>query len=74
MGVQGYSIQRTVELDKPRNSVIVPYKKTTYLEEAVKLKRHVPAANYNVIPDLRDKNTRSGLPKERRRTIATDAE
>ena len=49
-------------------------KKTTFLDEAVKLKKHVPCANYDVIPNLRDKNTKSALPKDRRHTIATDAE
>ena len=74
MGVQGYTVRKTLEVMKPRNSVIVPYKTPNFLEEAIKTKRFVPDANYEVIPNMKDKNTRSSLPKERRRTIATDAE
>ena len=72
MGVKGYTLRKTLEMDKPRVSVIMPYKKPTFLDEAIKAKKHVPEANYNVIPDMRDKNVRSGLPKGRRSLISDD--
>ena len=74
MGVKGYTLRKTLEMDKPRASVILPYKKTTFVDEAVKMKKFVPCAHYDVIPNMKDKNTRSGLPKGPRSTIATDAE
>lgn len=50
-------------MDKPRISVIKAYKKPTFLDEAIKMKRFVPDANYEVISDIKDKNERSGLPR-----------
>ena len=66
MGIQGYTIRKTCEMDKPRISVIMPYKKPTFLDEAIKLKRFVPDANYEVVKDMKDKNERSALPKGQR--------
>ena len=74
MGVKGYTLRKTVEMDKPRASVILPYKKTTFVDEAVKMKKFVPDAHYNVIPNMKDKNTKSGLPKGPRSLIAHDVE
>ena len=53
-------------MDKPRISVIKAYKKPTFLDEAIKMKRFVPDADYEVISDIKDKNIRSGLPREKR--------
>ena len=72
MGVKGYTLRKTLEMDKPRVSVIMPYKNPTFLDMAVKMKKHVPDANYNVIPDLKDKSLRSGLPKGRRSLISEE--
>ena len=74
MAIKGYTVRKTLELNKPRNSVIVPYKKTTFIDAAIKSKRHVPPSNYNVIPNLLDKNTKSAMCRGMRATIATDAE
>ena len=74
LGVDGYSVRKTLELDMPRNSVILPYKKKTFIDDAIRDKKFVPCANYDVISNLKDKNTRSALPKGKRHTIATDAE
>ena len=74
IGIKGYSIKTALMMDKPRTSVILPYKKTTFIDEAIRSKRHVPPSNYEVIPNLRDKSMKSGLPKSYRATIATDVE
>ena len=63
MGIQGYTIRKTCEIDKPRISVIMPYKKPGFIDETLKLKRFVPDANYEVITNMKDKNERSALPK-----------
>ena len=73
MGVKGYTLRKTLEMDKPRASVILPYKKTTFIDEAIRDKKFVPDAHYDVIPNLKDKNTRSGLPKGKRESFFTDA-
>lgn len=74
VGIKGYSIKTAHEMDKPRTSVILPYKKTTFIDEAIRSKKHVPPSNYDVIPNLRDKNTKSAMPKSFRHTIASDCE
>ena len=56
MGIQGYTIRKTCEIDKPRISVIMPYKKPGFVDAAIKLKRFVPDANYEIINDMKDKN------------------
>ena len=53
------------------NDLLIP-KKPTFLDEAIRAKKHVPEANYNVIPDMKDKNVKSGLPKGRRSLISDD--
>ena len=74
IGIRGYSCRKTLELNKPRVSAILPYKKTTFIDEAIRSKKHVPPSNYDVIPNLRDKNTKSAMPKSFRHTIASDCE
>lgn len=74
IGIRGYSCRKTLELNKPRVSAILPYKKTTFIDAAIKSKKHVPPSNYDVIPNLMEKSTKSSLPKGFRHTIATDAE
>ena len=74
LGVEGYTVRRTLEVETPRIAVMFPYKKQTFVDEAVKQKRWVPDAKYNVIPNMADKNTRSAMCKDKRHTIATDIE
>ena len=72
MGVKGYSLRKTLEMDKPRVTVMMPYRKPSFLDDAIKAKKHVPEANYNVIPDMKDKNIKSGLSKGRRSLISEE--
>ena len=72
MGVKGYTVRKTLEMDKPRITVMIPYKKPSFLDEAIKLKKHVPEANYNVVADMKDKNIKSGLCKGRRSLISDE--
>ena len=71
-GIDGYSLARTyTPFDKPFKARILPGKKTTYVDDAIKEKRHVPAANYNVAIDW-TRNARSNFSRDMRHTIPTD--
>ena len=74
LGVQGYTVRRTLEVEKARAAVMFPYKKHTFVDDAIKDKKWVPDAKYDVIPSMKDKNTRSGMCKDKRHTIASDIE
>ena len=49
-----------------------PSKKSTFLDEVIRMKRHVPDANYEVASDMKDKDSRSGLPKGQRSLMSDD--
>ena len=72
MGVQGYTVRKTVEMDKPRITVFKPSKKSTFLDEVIRMKRHVPDADYEVTSDIKEKDTRSGLPKGQRSLLSDE--
>ena len=74
LGVQGYTVRRTLEVEKPLAAVMFPYKKKTFIDDAIRDRKWVPDAKYDVIPSMKDKNTRSGMCKDMRHTIATDAQ
>ena len=71
-GIDGYSLPRTLTpFDKPFKARILPGKKKTYLDDAIRDKRHVPPANYNIAIDW-TRNARSNFAKDMRHTIPTD--
>ena len=49
-----------------------PSKKSTFLDEVIRMKRHVPDANYEVASDMKDKDSRSGLPKGQRSLMSDE--
>ena len=51
-----------------------PGPKKTFVDEAIKAKKHVPANNYNVSGDLAKNNKKSGLCKSPRHTVAGEIE
>ena len=73
LGVEGYTVRRTLEVEKARVAAMRPYKKETFVDIAIKERKWVPDAKYNVIPDLKSKNTKSEWAKDRRHSLYTDA-
>ena len=73
-GVDGYQLATTMtSFDKPLATKIHAGKKKTFIDDAVKFKRHVPDANYNVQRDwIADKHP--NMNKDFRHTLATDIE
>ena len=71
-GIQGYYLQKTNAFDKTLNSRIWPGKKETYIDEAIKAKRGIPAANYNVMGDMIIKGHKSNLDKGERKTLPVE--
>ena len=63
---------RNTEFDKPLLSKILPGKKRTYIDDAVKEKAHVPAAKYEIISDIINVKRKSNLDKGPRNTLADD--
>jgi len=75
LGVAGYSVRRTLEVEKPLSAVMFPYKKRTFIDDAIRDRNWVPdPTKYDVIPSMKDKNTRSGMCKDIRHTIASDVQ
>ena len=73
-GVDGYLLAKTMtNFDKPLAARIHAGKKKTFVDDAVKVKKHVPDANYNVSIDW-TKDKKSNLCKDFRHTIPTDIE
>lgn len=73
-GVEGYNLAKTMtNFDKPLTTKMHPGQKKTFVDEAVKVKRFVPDAKYNVIIDW-TKNKKPNFAKDKRHTLATDAE
>ena len=73
-GIDGYSLSRTITpFDKPLAARIRPGKKKTYLDDEIRIKRHVPPANYNVAIDW-TRDVKSNFSRDMRHTIPTDIE
>ena len=71
-GIQGYKVAYTCELDKPQIKKIHPGKRTTYLDDAMKSKKFVPPAKYEIMGDLVDKKHKSKIDKAKRKTMADE--
>ena len=73
-GIEGYELNRTLtKFDGPLITKIHMGKKKTFVDDAIKFKRHVPAANYNVSYDWTvDKH--GNFNKDKRHTLASDIE
>ena len=69
MGIPGYTLEKRHHPIQPLTAKIFPGKRKTFIDFETKQKAFVPPAKYNVIPDWKDKNTRSGLSKGPRLTI-----
>ena len=67
--MEGYYLPDTVLVDKPLHSKIFPGKKFTYIDEAVKAKKHVPSANYEIMGNMIIKGHKSNLEKCVRMTM-----
>jgi hypothetical protein len=70
-GVEGYYLRTTCELDKPLSMRWKPGKRPNFLDEAVKLKKHMPDTFYNVEGNMAVQNTKSNLSKSPR-TLLSD--
>ena len=74
-GVDGYNLATTMtNFDKPICTKLVSGQKKTFVDDAVKAKRHVPDAKYDVSLNWVAPNKRSNFCKDKRHTIATDIE
>ena len=71
-GVDGYFLPDTPLPMKPLHSKIFPGKKTTFIDDFVREKKHVPPANYNVMGDMVIKGHKSNLDKDIRRTLPVE--
>ena len=71
-GVEGYELKRTLtKFDGPLVTKIHAGKKKTFVDDAIRFKKHVPDANYNVQYDwIAEKHP--NFNKDKRHTIATD--
>lgn len=73
-GVEGYLLAKTMtNFDKALATKIHAGKKRTFVDDAVKSKKHVPDANYNVSIDW-TKDKKANFNKDFRHTIPTDIE
>lgn len=73
-GIEGYELNRTLtKFDQPLVTKIHAGKKKTFVDDAIRFKRHVPDANYNIAFDwVAQKHP--NFSKDRRHTLATDIE
>ena len=62
----------TCALDKPLVARIHSGKRTTYIDDEIKAKKYIPAADYKVQGDLNDKKHKSSVNKAARKTMADD--
>ena len=71
-GVEGYHLAKTMtNFDKGLTTQIHPGKKYTFVDDAVKSKKFVPDAKYNVSIDWA-KDRRANFSKDMRHTIPSD--
>ena len=73
-GIEGYQLRRTIELDKPRNVIMWPGPKKTFVDAEIKAKKHVPCSHYAVMGDISKNNKKSALCKSPRHLISTEIE
>ena len=66
-GIEGYKMTGTTALDKPVVFKLSTGPKKTYIDDAVKSKKGIPSANYNVMGDLVNKG-KSDIERDIRRT------
>lgn len=72
--MEGYELNRTTtKFDGPLVTKIHAGKKKTFVDDAIKFKKHVPDANYNISFDwIAAKHP--NFNKDKRHTLATDIE
>ena len=71
-GVNGYKVAYTCELDKPLVKKIHPGLRKTYVDDAIREKKIIPPAKYEIQGDLLDTKHKSFLCKAPRRTMADE--
>ena len=71
-GISNYHLPRCAVEDVPKTARIHPGKKTTFIDEAVKLKTFVPeSSRYNVIKEM-GSNTKADMAKGKRKLMTDD--
>lgn len=71
-GVDGYFLASTPLPQKSLHSKIWPGKKTNYIDDFIKMKKHVPPAYYNIMGDMNIKGHKSSVAKDIRRTLPVE--
>jgi hypothetical protein len=71
-GIEGYALATTCALDRPLITKIHAGKRNTYIDEEVKAKKGIPAAQYKVMGDLVSKSHKSRIDKAPRTTMADE--